>query len=58
MRLLKGWFGRGMAALERLPEPPYSIEGRATADTVTGQPMLLETVRNAVGVVERSAVRG
>ncbi len=57
MRLLKGWFGRGMTALERPPEPPYSIEGRSPVDAVTRQAMLLETVRNAVGMVERSAVR-
>ena len=47
-----------MTALERLPEPPYSIEGAAAVNAVTGQSMLLETVRNAVGMVERSAVRG
>ncbi len=47
-----------MSALKRLPEPPYRIEGRTAVNAVTGEPMLLETVRNAVGVVERSAVRG
>jgi hypothetical protein len=56
MRLLKGWFGRGTTALERPPEPPYPIEGRSPANTGTGEVMLLETGRNAVGMVERSAL--
>ena len=32
MRLLKGWFGRRTAALERPPERPYPIEGRIPAN--------------------------
>jgi len=58
MRLLKGWFGRDSAALERPPEPPYPIEGRIQPNAGTSEAMTLETGRNAVGVVERSAERG
>jgi hypothetical protein len=56
MRLLKGWFGRGTAALERPPERPYPIEGGRPANAGTGEVMMLETGRNAVGMVECSAL--
>jgi len=58
MRLLKGWFGRRTAALERPPERPYPIEAPVQGSTGTSEAMVLETGRYAVGVVERSAVRG
>jgi hypothetical protein len=58
MRLLKGWIGRGTAAFERLPEQRYPSEGRIPANTGTSQAMVLQSGRNAVGMVERSAMRG